>query len=155
MSLPGGMTISWKQVAALLTFVLLALDAVNGFAGFFELQPFATKNYVAKVVESQLAATVKTLDEVNGRLSNLQLMSLDMSLQLIDGQLFRLRGEQVEWRAKLVTERPASAVADARLNIEVNKRIAEVQASIDDLLKRRELIICYRDKLLGMNRTCG
>lgn len=147
MTFNGGHAISWKQIAAGATFFILMVDAWNGFAGVLAVQPFATKGYVESIVEKQLATSAEAIKEVNERISNLQLMSLDMSLQLLDGQLAARRGELVELRAKLIE----GGVGGDGL---ISKRVAEVEANIAELLHRRDVLVCYRDTLSGIKRNC-
>lgn len=148
MTINGGHQISWKQIAAGATFFILMVDAWNGFAGVLAVQPFATKYYVDNVVEKELGKALEKIDEVNGRVANLQVMALDMSLQLLDGQLANRRGELVDLRAKLVD---GTALGGDGMT---NKRIAEVEANINELLHRRDILICYRDNLSGIKRNC-
>lgn len=137
-------------------FILAVIDGLNGFAGLAAVQPFATKGYVENVLNTQARATADAVAaqlkiteareiEVNGRLANLQMMSLEMSLQLIDGQLAARRGEQVDLQSKMITS------PNDNLN---KKRMSEVQANIDELLTRRALMICYLDVLRGFKRDC-
>lgn len=137
---------SLKQITLFVTFALLMLDGINGFVGAAALLPFATRAYVNDTISAQLKETAETLQELNSRISNLQLMSIDMSLQQVDGQLASRRGELVDLRAKLI-DKP---IAD----IMINKRISEVEANIEELVIRRNILICYRDTLVGMKRDC-
>lgn len=134
-------------VSGILTFIIMASDALNGFQGLAAAFPLATKGYVDRAVETAYEKTAATEKDIQDRLVNLQMMSLEMSLQLIDGQLGARRGEMVDIQAKLLEQ-------GADNNGLLHKRQAEVQANIDELLARRELIVCYLDTLRGLKRNC-
>ncbi len=132
-------------IGGAIAFAVTAFDAINGFAGFLSIQPFATKTYVEKVVEETFTKTAQTEKDIQDRLVNLQLMSLEMSLQLVDGQLSARRGEQVDIQSRLIVT-PNDLLLKKRLN--------EVASDIDALRSRRDLLTCYYDNLRGYKREC-
>ncbi len=145
----GGHQISLSRQFAIIvgigTFLFAAVDALNGFAGFLAIQPFATKSYVKEIVENQYRETVAANTDIQTRLVNLQMMSLEINISLIDGQLIARSGEQVELSLHL-KEFPNDQL--------LKRRSAELDGLIEGLKARRNLLQCYYDNLRGFKRDC-
>lgn len=148
-----------KQIAILvgvLTFGSVVFDALNGFAGFLAVQPFATKRYVTDVVIEQIAhaeeastaqfkETASTNADVQGRLVNLQLMVLELSITQLEGQISARSGEMIEVTVHL-KELPNDLL--------LQRRKAELADVIERLNAREKILQCYLDNLRGLKRDC-
>jgi len=129
--------------------VAVLFEALNGFADFTKVQPFATKAYVSEMVQAAENELDKkyadSQKDVQDRLVNLQMMSLEEQLQIIDGQLETRRTEQVDMESKILKDQ----------NDTVSKRrLTEIEGNIGDLVSRRTQLSCYLDALRGLRKTC-
>ena len=122
------------------------LDGLNNFHVLASVVPIALKSYVSEQIAAATGDLKIAQAEITARLQNLQLMIIELNIQLIDGQVNARRTETAQLQSQL---------GDPKTDFLLRSRLGKLDDEITKLLKQRDRLSCYSDKILGYNVICN
>lgn len=122
--------------------IVVVVDGLNNFSLATSLLPFETKSGADAKIQLAQVETNKKLDGIDDKQDKTQSLILDLTIQLLDGQVYARQGELSDAIRRLASGAVTSQEVENIKNI--IKQLSDKRAALD----------CLRDQVNGYNRIC-